>query len=296
MLSLLRTALFIVFLIVPAAGQWMPSGSHGVFGPLESWGDSLTAGNQDGSGTTYPNVLATLYAPNITVANQGVGGQTSSQILTRFQAVPSTWGYGTLIWSGENNFNSGAQVQADIATMVSDLTTPNYLVFALLNGEGSGIGTGNYTTITTLNAAFGATYGVQYLDVRSQLAAAYNPANAIDVIDHTNDVSPPFTLRAATASGTISAINSSDTAFTTSAANLSPNFIITVGTEYIYILSATGTSVTNCTRGYAGSTAASHSNGAAYVGTDPTHPNAAGYTLVAGYVYRKIQSFGGWRQ
>jgi hypothetical protein len=51
---------------------------------VTAWGDSLTAGNEDGTGITYPRQLATLTGK--TVNNMGIGGQTSSQIAVRMNA------------------------------------------------------------------------------------------------------------------------------------------------------------------------------------------------------------------
>lgn len=298
----MRALLFIfsfIFAAHTADAQSFISRYPSTYSNNVAWGDSLTDGNQDGSGVTYPNVLATLYGTPVAIINDGVGGNTSSQILTRFLAAPTTWGLGTLIWSGRNDYDNGALVQSNIATMVGDLTTPHYLVLSIINGEYATyeyVGGVGYNQIVAINSALSSTYGSRYLDVRAMLVAAYNPANGADVLDHTHDV-PPFTLRAVDASGTIvGAINSSTCTFTTSN-TISTNFILTIGTEYIYISNVTGnTSVTGCTRGYGGTVAASYSPGQAYVGTDPIHLNAAGYMLVANYVYRAIQQLGGWRQ
>ena len=92
---------------------------------MAAWGDSLTLGNQDGSGTTYPAVLATNTGS--TIYNGGVGGDTSTQIATRMLAAPQYNGYITLIWSGRNNFSSQATILADIASMVA-ACTGQYLV------------------------------------------------------------------------------------------------------------------------------------------------------------------------
>jgi hypothetical protein len=51
---------------------------------IAAWGDSLTQGNEDLSGITYPNQLAKLAGQ--TVYNFGIGGQTSSQIAVRMNA------------------------------------------------------------------------------------------------------------------------------------------------------------------------------------------------------------------
>lgn len=55
-----------------------------------SWGDSLTAG-AGGEGVTYPKVLQSLINKNInniTVTNNGVGGETTNTILGRVGSVP----------------------------------------------------------------------------------------------------------------------------------------------------------------------------------------------------------------
>jgi hypothetical protein len=54
------------------------------FDQIIALGDSLTEGNEDASGTTYPKTLALLSGQS--VKNLGVGGQTSSQIAVRINA------------------------------------------------------------------------------------------------------------------------------------------------------------------------------------------------------------------
>ncbi|QPF81700.1 SGNH/GDSL hydrolase family protein [Bradyrhizobium genosp. L] len=250
------------------------------------WGDSLTAGTEDGTNITYPNVLSTLYAPARLTENMGVGGQPSTAIVGRFLAAPFTWNYNSVLWLGRNNTSQGSTVQADIASMVAKLGLSRSLVLAVLNGEGEGSSSGTvYNNITALNAALSSTYGARYLDVRSMLVAAYNPANPVDVIDHTNDI-PPFSLRAIDVTGTISTatVNPTDTAFSVSVSGLAANFILTVGTEYIYVNAVSGTSITSCVRGYAGTTAGTYSSGQTFSGTDNIHLSAAGYALVAQWV------------
>lgn len=59
---------------------------------IAAWGDSLTAGAGATGGTTgtatYPMVAQTLLSPARTVHRQGIGGQTSTQIAARINAVP----------------------------------------------------------------------------------------------------------------------------------------------------------------------------------------------------------------
>lgn len=287
--------IFLLFFIVASAqatnGLWRSA----KFIVLTAWGDSLT---QDGGGITYPQALSALYTPARTVQNQGIGGEGSSQILVRFLALPTTWGNGTLIWSGRNNYQNSAQVQSDIATMVSDINSSHYVVMAIINGEHPNeyVGQSEYNKIIALNSALSATYGANYLDVRATLVAAYNPAIGPDVVDNTNDV-PPYSLRSNTFLGTFSGnVGISDTAFTLSptSGTVISGTILAVGSEYIFVTTIVGNSVTVSTRGYAGSTAAAYSSGTSYVGTDPLHLNPAGYSVVAQAVYAKIQTLGAW--
>lgn len=59
------------------------SGSLGTY-QITAWGDSLTQGDEDSSGISFPNQLAKMTGQ--TVNNLGVGAQTSSQIAVRINA------------------------------------------------------------------------------------------------------------------------------------------------------------------------------------------------------------------
>lgn len=161
----------------------------GSIGTFSAWGDSLTAGS---SVTPYPSALATLRG--VTVNNMGVGGETSTQIKARFIADTAKWGHYTLIWSGRNNSFAPTTVKADIAAMIAALPHTRYLVMSIQNGTAEPSGNAAYVTMMALNADLAALYPGHYLDVRSQLVAAYDPAVPQDVIDHGNDV-PPSSLR-----------------------------------------------------------------------------------------------------
>jgi hypothetical protein len=254
------------------------------------WGDSLPAGNEDGTGVTVPNVLANLL--NTTVLNEGVGGQTSSQILTRFQAAPGLWGNFTVIWSGRNDGFPNS-VLANIQAMVNSLPSPKrFVVLSVLNANGEVSGSGTYNNIVALNNSLKAAFPNNYLDIRELLVGQYNPGNPCDVIDHGNDC-PPYTLRAQDANGTLNgAITSSaqqNFNVTPGAGQNSPSGgqILAIGSEYIQVTSATGNNVTACVRGYAGTTATTYTNGTSYTGTDVLHLGANGYT----YVAQQLQNF-----
>ena len=60
-----------------------PSGLLGAY-EIDAWGDSLTQGNEDSTGITFPKKLAALTGQS--VHNYGIGAQTSSQIAVRMNA------------------------------------------------------------------------------------------------------------------------------------------------------------------------------------------------------------------
>ena len=159
---------------------------------IACWGDSLTEGS---GGTPYPSQLST--ASGYKTYNGGVGGNTSTQIKTRFLAAPNQWSKLTIIWAGRNNYSDGATVLADVAAMVAAIGHDGYLVMSVLNGSYGGYeipGGVGYNQIIAINNSLAATYGSNYLDIRKILVDSYNPALPQDVIDHNNDT-PPTSLR-----------------------------------------------------------------------------------------------------
>lgn len=161
---------------------------------LNVWavGDSLTAG-AGGAGTTWPGHFATL--TGYLVTNGGVGGETSTQIKTRYLADPSKQGYHAVFWAGRNNFTDAPQVRADIAAMIAAHGSNRYLVLSVLNQSTEPAGSGSHTQILALNASLSALYGPRYIDVRgylinSALAAVGIPPTAQDLLDIAADVVP----------------------------------------------------------------------------------------------------------
>lgn len=295
--ALFLASLLVFALLASEADGYLIRGMR--FQNLISMGDSLTASTGSTGGATYPFDVANSWSPQRWYYNGGVGGDTSSQILTRYLALDSNYQNGTLlIWSGRNNYNNSAQVQADIAAMVVTHNAAGGnnrdVVLSVINGEYATehSGQAGYNQIAALDAALATTYSARFIDVRGVLVAAYNPANTMDVADHAADV-PPYTLRANNLNGTLTqALNSSDTTFTTSA-TFSASYVLAIDSEYILVNTVAGTTVSSATRGYGGSTAAGHSNGAAIAGTDPIHLNNAGYAIVAGAVAPVVRT-NGW--
>jgi hypothetical protein len=158
---------------------------------FDCWGDSLTAGT--GGQTPWPTQFETL--TGYVTTNDGVGGETSSQIRTRFNAASARWGYNTVIWAGRNSFTNATQTKADIAAMVASLGHKRYLVLSIPNGTSEGNPSTAYTQITTLNADLAAIYGTRFFDVRAYLIASGLSALSItptaqDIIDVAADTTP----------------------------------------------------------------------------------------------------------
>ncbi len=146
-------------------------------------GDSLTIGVGSTGGQTYPQQVAASYPTTRWYYNGGQGGNTSSQILTRYLALGAGYKSGTLmIWAGRNNSADGAQVQADIAAMVAEHNANGggnrYLVLSIDTADGEAYPSANYDQITALNSALSATYGVRYVDVLALLVAQGAPDGA----------------------------------------------------------------------------------------------------------------------
>jgi hypothetical protein len=121
------------------------------------------------------------------------------------------------------------------------------LVLSIINQEIEPSGNATYTQIAALNSALSNTYGSHYLDMRTPLVAAYSPGNRSTSSDHANDV-PPFTLRAKTAHPLSGNVLVGDTAFSISAfatGGVFPGGILQIGSEYIYVISGSGTNITN---------------------------------------------------
>jgi lysophospholipase L1-like esterase len=159
-------------------------------------GDSLTAGT--GATNAYTDSWPALLRANLGrgVRNEGVGGNTSTQIMTRANRLPECANWTHIIEAGRNNFASASTVLADIEDMVSHCTSGRFIVLSILNRRDTASeyqGGADYDAIMAINASLSSEYGANYLDWRSVLVQAYDPGTPQDVIDHGRDC-PPSTL------------------------------------------------------------------------------------------------------
>src|SRR5215469_11139363 len=140
-------------------------------GPVACWGDSLTQGNQDLTGVSYPSALQQLLG--VTVYNGGIDGQTSPQIAARMLVATNMHGDTSVFWAGRDNDLQQQQILFDIASMVNALTASpkKYLVLSVPNADDiwEMKGTWTYNKIMALDSALAAAYPNNYLDVRSYL-------------------------------------------------------------------------------------------------------------------------------
>ena len=257
-----------------------------------AWGDSQTLGGADGSRNNYPAYLSTdLQVP---VANEGVGGDTSTQIAQRMLATPASFSAGNchVIWSGSNNPSQGGQILSDVGSMVNALSAPKcFLVLGVINQQVSPLGSPIYNSIISANTSLASQYGSNYLDIRGAVVQAYNPALPLDVADHARDL-PPSSLRAVETLGTVTsgALDSASCVFSLSSGTQGNGTVVIIDSETILLNNVNGQNVTDCNRGYNGSAAASHAANATYSRIDGVHLGANGLQFVASQVATWFQS------
>ena len=255
-----------------------------------AWGDSQTAGGNDGTGINYPAILAATLAA--TVYNQGVGGDASTQIAQRMLATPAAFRVGNCNVFWANNGSQINLIQPDMASMVNALDTPKcFLVLSTINHVDP-IGSPNYNAVISLNTALASQYGGNYLDIRKILVEAYNPSLPMDVADHNADIMPA-SLRAVQRKGTITSgsMDSSACLFSVSNGTQGPGTVLIVDSETILVNAMSNPStVTDCVRGYNRSAAASHVANAGYSTIDGTHVGYNGLAIVAAQVAALFRS------
>ena len=269
--------------VIPASGSvtvTFPIGYEPITSQGPSGGVSGNIANVHGvvtlSGSTY----------SFTRSTAGSAVAVSSAPLVIDQPYAGSF---DVIWSGRNDYSSGL-VLSNIQKMVGALNNPTqYLVLSVLNGNypSEVSGQSNFATVVNLNSALAAAFSGHYLDIRSLLIANYNPWNPEDVLDFNNGV-VPSSLRATNISGTLASPISSTASCSanpiTTFTSVGLGAVLTIDSEKIWVTGVSGTTISACTRGYAGTTPATHANGAAYTGLDPIHLSAAGYTFVANQV------------
>lgn len=162
---------------------------------IQAWGDSHTAGAGQ---TPWTTTLATLCS--CTVVNQGVGGETSTQIKARFDASSTAQKQQMqIIWAGFNDYlgdNTYVAAKSNIAAMVAALGHDSYLIIGEIMSKNGGYESGlaGWINRKAFNDYLSTTYGDHFVDIHSVLTAAYSTTSATDVQDYINDVEPASLL------------------------------------------------------------------------------------------------------
>lgn len=134
---------------------------------IDFWGDSLTLGS---GGVSFPSRFATLSGYNI--VNDGIGGQTSAQIKTRFDAATSRYPFAHVFWVGKNDVLqslSMTTLKSNIAAMVAALGHTRYVVIGITPSKTDTTGNAFASTITTLNSDLTTIYGTRFIDIATYL-------------------------------------------------------------------------------------------------------------------------------
>jgi lysophospholipase L1-like esterase len=255
-------------------------------------GDSLTQGGQTNVTTPWPAVLAAKFTPPRNIINAGVGGYTSAQIRALFDTMPQYYGVPFYIFAGANDLAAPQGVLDNVDYIVQKLIglgNAHYLVLGTLNNAYEELA--HQAGPDTIAAAFLARYGANFVDTKAVLAAGYSAGNVVDVRNIAQGV-PPYTLRNADRSPIFTgSVGASDTVIAT-AGNVPAGYVLNPGTEYIYVKASSGVTITDCIRGYAGSTPASYSPGQSMSGKEPVHINDAGHALLGAAVFLAEQALG----
>lgn len=155
------------------------------------WGDSLTAGAGASFGASYPRVLQTM--TGAMVVNEGVGGETSTEIKKRMLAHRRQDDAVIIIWAGRNNFDRPEQVQSDIAEMVSSVPpSSRYLVLGVTNGDYQKEyrGGDRYNLIAGINENLSISYKGRFIPVLDYLSSRYDSRLKDEISDHDRGIVP----------------------------------------------------------------------------------------------------------
>lgn len=142
-------------------------------------------------GDSFPSQFTRL--TGTPTLNRGVGGQTSTQIRTRFFAEPELFGERAIFWVGRNNYFFPDAVKLDIAAMVAALTNDDFVILGVLNGDYNSNetkGALGYNVITGLNADLSAAYGEHFIDIRQILVDSYKTNSIGDIADNVAGLVP----------------------------------------------------------------------------------------------------------
>ncbi|WP_130876414.1 SGNH/GDSL hydrolase family protein [Rhizobium leguminosarum] len=140
---------------------------------IVAWGDSFTENAFLAAADRWPALLQTNFGRK--VSNQGIGGQTSTQIATRANGDVRFIDRIRVIWAGTNGPTAGNTVLGDIQSMVDYQPTTKFIILPSINSSTEPSGSANYINKMSNNTAVQAAYPNNWLDVRAMLIALQVP-------------------------------------------------------------------------------------------------------------------------
>jgi lysophospholipase L1-like esterase len=161
------------------------------------WGDSWAAGSGSSlDSTRWVNQIQTMFVRRQDVYEGGVGGNSTSDELTRVNA-DTLFPHARFVFVDKINTSTGetpAMWESNVAQILQH-PTGNVLVLSGPTGTGEGIGTQAYNDTQTINAWLAANYPNNYFDLRgylisSGLAAAGITPTTSDNSDIASDTIP----------------------------------------------------------------------------------------------------------
>jgi hypothetical protein len=127
------------------------------------WGNSFTENAFLASNLRWPAILQTNTGRK--VSNQGIGGQTSTQIAARANVDVKYTDRIRIIEAGTNGADATFDVQTDIAGMVAYKPVAKYIILGVVRTKNETVGTAGYIGKTATNAALLSTYGTKFIDI-----------------------------------------------------------------------------------------------------------------------------------
>lgn len=270
-------------------------------GSISTWGDSLTV---------YGSELGAALPTRRTFGGSGYAGKDTDYILNQMELSSNAKyrsGYTQVHWEGIHEIAFPDHLFDNIITMTNlqqsaGIVVPNRNIFmsVITNDLPDGSqwpGGADYERVAEINKRYQALYPYNFLDIRKILVNSGDLTNPVDVICKSHDATP-YTLRGTLGSGAMaSGISAGDTSFVLpGSVGVGPGSVLHIDSEYIMTLSTDGgQNVLTCTRGYAGTTAVSHSASATVESRDPlhlAHGATGGYGVVAAAIAKFIKAKG----
>ena len=284
---------------------------------LAGWGDSYTSDQQGvpvPSGSAWTDILSSI--SGFTVVNEGVGGQSSTQILARYLADTTHQNWAQVFEMGVNNGTSYTGAVADMATAVAQAQSNSayYIVSPLFYNITVSPSSTQGLLAASINSGWAATYGTHFANwwsgapityqgvIYSNLLSTYNASNPIDVYHYNNGqlstyVRAPYNLGASFYLGAaITTTTQQVVQFCGYTLTSGVQMEVLIDTEDMLVTAGAsngcgGFNSTSITRAYAGTTAATHLINAQWQGWDVVHLNSIGYGILAAYYAKNLSLY-----